>query len=545
LNYDKTFKNIRLFKLSTHLLFSLLIALTFLSACVFNDDTAVNADLYKSITLYHINDVHSHLDQTKDTASNNYYGGAARLKTLLNARDPNESVFLMAGDILQGTLYYNFFHGQAEIETFNAIGLDAMALGNHEFDGGVASLYTYFSKSSYPLLAANISFKTSPDLAALVKPYVIINKNGIKIAVIGVDTPEIVSDSPALSNDIDIKGPAEILREYAVELRNKADLVVALTHIGNAADLKLASEVDGVDIIIGGHSHTEVLNPVMVTNKSGVCYVVQTGAYMKYLGYLKLKVRPRELATSGEQRFIYEGGGLTYIDPAIAPDAGVDSIVQKYSSQISDNVKKVIATTASVLDGDPARNRSQETNLGDIYADAMKDFTKADIAAVNGGSFRQSIQGPDISIENVLNASPYDNLVATIDVTGAELISDLEMTAARYDGEWGGFLQFSKGFKVVFENHSFIAASLDGIAIDPARVYKLATSDYIAGGGNGHSNFANKDPDLGTMVKMNDVFIEYIQKIPQPVDYRVEGRIVINQSLSNAKHFIFGPFSEM
>ncbi len=522
----------------------LLACLTFLSACVFSGDTAVNTGLYKDLTLYHINDVHSHLDQTKD-ASPQYYGGASRLKTLLNERNPNESVFLMAGDIQQGTLYYNFFHGQAEVETFNAIGLDAIALGNHEFDGGAASLYTYYSNAAFPLLAANINFKTNSGLASLVKPYIIINKNTLKIAVIGVDTPEIVSNNPILSGDIDVKDPAAVLKEYAVELRNKADLIVALTHIGNAEDLKLASEVEGVDIIIGGHSHTEVPDPVMVKNKSGVCYVAQTGAYMKYLGYIKLKVRPRELTGSGEPRLIYNGGGLTKIDSSIAPDAGIDAIAKKYSDQIGESVKKIIAKTAVVLDGDRVNNRKQETNLGDLYADALKDFTKADVAAVNGGTFRQSISGPDISIENVMTASPYDSLAATINITGAELIADLKMTASRYDGTWGGFLQFSKGVKITFENHSFISASLDGIPIDPARVYKLATSDYIAGGGDGHSSFTGKNPDLGAMIKINDIFIEYIQKLPQPLDQKTEGRIVINEALSNAKHFIFGPYSGM
>lgn len=525
-----------------YLIFFILTIILFSVSCVFDNGAQSVSGPYRNLSIYHINDAHSHLTQTKDSATKKYYGGASRLKTLLNKANRNESIVMAAGDLVQGTLFYNFFHGAADIETFNAVGLDALCLGNHEFDGGVNALYDYYSKALFPVLAANINFRTSTSAAALVKPYVIIEKNGLKIAVIGIDTPQITSDNPKLSGDIAISEPAVILKQYAVELRSGVDLIIALTHIGYNEDLKLASEIEGVDIIIGGHSHTEVPVPAAVQNKSGVCMVAQTGAYLKYLGNLNLKVCPKNSLLPGAPRYIYESGGLTYIGEDITPDPTVESIVKVYEDQIGASVKVKFASTANVLNGNMSDNRKSETNMGNLFADAIKNLTNADIALINGGNFRDSIPGPDITYENIYTAAPYDNPVVTIELSGAELIEDLKMTASRYDGDWGGFLQFSKGVKVVYENHAFISASLDGVPIEGARKYKIAMSEYIASGGDGHSTFAPKKQDPGAMIKISDAVIGYIKSLPQPIDYRAEGRIVINDALSNTYKVIFTPF---
>ncbi len=527
-----------------HKLYSVFLLLTimlFTASCVFDDGAQSVSGPYKNLSVYHVNDVHSHLTQIKDSATKKYYGGASRLKTLLNKKRPGESIVLAAGDLVQGTLFYNFFHGAADIEAFNSIGLDALCLGNHEFDGGVNALYDYYSKASFPLLASNIDFKANASLSALIKPYVIIDKNGLKIAVIGIDTPEITSNNPKLSTEITVNEPALVLKHYAVELRSGVDLIIALTHIGYNEDLKLASEIEEIDIIIGGHSHTEVAVPVAVKNKSGVCMVAQTGAYLKYLGNLNLKVCPKDSLLPGAPRYIYENGGLTYIGEDITPDPAIESIVSVYEKQIGENVKVKFASTANVLNGSMTDNRKIETNLGNLFADAIKNLTNADIALINGGNFRESITGPDITYENIYTAAPYDNPVVTIELSGAELIEDLKMTASRYDGDWGGFLQFSKGMKVIYENHAFISASLDGVAIDGARIYKVAMSEYMASGGDGHSIFASKKQDSGAMIKISDAVIGYIKSLPQPIDYRAEGRIVINDALSNAYKMIFTP----
>ncbi|HOT74469.1 MAG TPA: bifunctional UDP-sugar hydrolase/5'-nucleotidase [Candidatus Wallbacteria bacterium] len=523
--------------------FFILAAILFSVSCVFDDGAQSVSGPYRNLSIYHINDVHSHLSQTKDSATKKYYGGASLLKTLLNKANRKESLVLAAGDLVQGTLFYNFFQGAADIETFNAIGLDALCLGNHEFDGGVNALYDNYSKALFPALAANIDFKTNPSAAALIKPYTIFYKNGLKIAVIGIDTPQITSDTPKLLSDITVSEPAVILKQYAVELRSGVDLIIALTHIGYNEDLKLASEIEEVDIIIGGHSHTEVPVPVAVKNKSGVCMVAQSGAYLKYLGNLNLKVCPKNALLPGAPRYIYESGGLTYIGENITSDPVIESIVKVYEEQIGASVKVKFASTANILNGDRIDNRKIETNMGNLFADSIKSLTKADIALINGGNFRESITGPDITYENIYTAAPYDNPVVTIELSGAELIEDLKMTAARYDGDWGGFLQFSKGMKVKYENHAFISASLDGVPIDGARIYKVAMSEYMASGGDGHSTFASKKQDPGTMIKISDAVIDYIKSLPQPIDYRTEGRIVINGALSNAYKVILAPLN--
>lgn len=520
----------------------LLLFLPVLSSCIFTEGEPDPSSAYRELTIYHVNDPHSHLDPLKDTADGIYYGGASRLKTLLNGANRNKSIFLTAGDFVQGTLYYNFFHGAAEVEVFNAMGVDAACPGNHEFDGGTAQLESYFSKTAFPLLCSNIVFKTSPSLAAHIKPYAVIEKNGIKIAVIGADTHELIEDSPKLGTDIAVDDPSAAVKKLASELRGGVDLVVALTHIGHDADLKLASEAEGLDIIIGGHSHTAVERPIAVAGRGGVCYVAQAGAYMKYLGWLKLGVAPKEFVRPGAGRFVFEAGGLTPIEQSIAPDAAVEAIVKKYSGQIGQEVKKVIAHTAVELVGTRDIARSRECNLGNLYADALLERTGADLALVNGGTFRQSITGPEISVESVLNASPYDSIVAIINVSGGDILEDLKMTFARADGVWGGFLQVSRGVRIAVDNGTLISATLNGSAIDPLKTYKLATSDYIANGGDGHSRYVGKNPDLGAMLKTNDVVIEYIKNLPQPVNYTVEGRLVITGTAAGYINAGFRPY---
>lgn len=519
------------------LLFALALSI---SACAFADGVTVPApDHYRSLSIYHANDVHSYLAQSKDSATKKMYGGAARLATLFKAAPAGESIFLMAGDLVQGTLYYNFFHGGADIEVYNAIGLDALCLGNHEFDGGVASLHEYYSKAGFPVLASNVSFQTSPELAKMVKPYVIVERNSLKIAVIGVETPQTISNDPKLGADIGVSDPVAAVREYAVELRKKADLIVALTHIGHQEDLRLAADVPELDIVIGGHSHTEVPVPVAVSRKDGVCMVGQTGAYLKYMGKMKLKVCPASQLAPGAPRYVYESGGLTYLGEEVTPDPTIDAIVNRYGDQIGASVKVPFASTANELNGDMTANRTGETNLGNLFADALKELMKADLAIVNGGNFRASITGPRITYENIYTTAPYDNPVVAVSVTGAELLEDIKMTAARYDGSWGGFLHFSKGVMVVYENHALVSASLDGVAIDPARTYRVAMSEYIAGGGDGHSVYAGKKTDQGAMIKVSDAVIGYIKSQPQPLNYRAEGRIVTNAALTGILRMLF------
>ncbi len=524
-----------------YLVFFILTIILFSTSCVFDNGTQSVSGPYKNLSIYHVNDVHSHLTQTKDNTTKKYFGGASRLKTLLNKANPAESLVLVAGDLVQGTLFYNFFHGEADINTFNAIGLDAFCPGNHEFDNGADSFFNYYSKTFFPILAANLKFKTNQAAGSLIKPYVIIEKNGLKIAVIGIDTPQTTSDNPKLLKDITIDEPAAVLKHYAVELRSGVDLIIALTHIGYNEDLKLASEIEDVDIIIGGHSHTEVLAPVEVKNKSGVCMVAQAGAYLKYLGNLNLKVCPKNMLLPGEPRYIYETGGLTYISEDITADPVIESIVGNYEKQIGEQIKVKFASTANVLNGDMADNRKRETNMGNLFADAIKNSSGADLAVINGGNFRESIQGPDITYENIYTAAPYDNVIVTIELSGAELIEDLKMTAGRYDGNWGGFLQFSKGMKVTYNNHAFISATLNEVPIDAAHIYKLAASEYIASGGDGHSIFSTKKQNAGAMIKISDAVISYIKSLPQPIDYRTEGRIENNDSLSNAYNIMFAP----
>ncbi|POS69804.1 5'-nucleotidase [Diaporthe helianthi] len=218
------------------------------------------------ISIYHINDVHAHLDQFSSSGTDctrperGCFGGYSRVKTVLNSTRTSKenSLFLNAGDEFQGTLFYNFYRGWRTADALNQLGVDAMTLGNHEFDGGDDELADFINNITFPMLAANLQ-STNPTLNSSVKPYVIFEQYGL--AVIGVITPE-TSQLSNPGNGTTFTDPVVAVQAAIDEIKATTDInrIVALTHIGYAEDIKLAEQTAGLSLIIGGHSHTPLGN---------------------------------------------------------------------------------------------------------------------------------------------------------------------------------------------------------------------------------------------------------------------------------------------
>lgn len=218
------------------------------------------------ISIYHLNDVHAHLDQFSSSGTDctrperGCFGGYSRVKTVLNStRPPKEnSLFLNAGDEFQGTLFYNFYKGWRTADTLNQLGVDAMTLGNHEFDGGDEELAAFINNITFPMLAANLK-STNPTLNSSVRPYVIFQQ--YDLAVIGVITPE-TSQLSNPGNETTFTDPVVAVQAAIDEIKATTDInrIVALTHIGYTEDIKLAEQTSGLSLIIGGHSHTPLGN---------------------------------------------------------------------------------------------------------------------------------------------------------------------------------------------------------------------------------------------------------------------------------------------
>jgi 5'-nucleotidase/UDP-sugar diphosphatase len=426
------------------------------------------------IRILYMNDFHGFAEPYKSPGSDELLGGISYLAAKVDKlRDEKPSLLLAAGDMIEGNIWANLFQGQSVIDLMNEMRFDAMVVGNHEFDFGQDVLKKRISEATFPVLGANVE-----GLDAL-KPYVIKKAAGIKIAIIGVVTDETpISTNPQNVIGLSFLSPEETVRKYIAQLKNRADIIIVLSHIGYHADRALAERVKGVDVIIGGHSHTEILSPVVV----GKTIIVQAWEHAKTLGVLDLTVEDRKI--------VKFDGHLELIKPD-GEDAHVRAIVAEYEGRIGRHLNTVIGNTCTDLDGENASRR--ETNFGDLITDIIRGTSGADIAIINGGSIRASIAKGEIRARDIYTALPFDNYIVAVRLTGKQIREALEHGVSATEGGPGRFPQVSglrfsyspslkKGARV---REIFVA----GKPIEPAREYIVATNDFLAAGGDGYRVF--------------------------------------------------------
>ena len=266
-----------------------------------------------TLHVLHFNDFHSRIESinafdstcsAEDETAGECFGGAARLLTAINGlrdqlRAAGENVVVLnAGDVFQGSLFFTTYGGQAEAEMMNRIGLDAMIYGNHEFDGGPEPLAKFVETAEFPVLSGSVDVAGDNLLAPLAEDHLVLDLGGEKVAILAATTPdtvEIASPGPTVT----FRDPVEYLTAKVAELQGEGvDKIVVVSHLGVPDDIAVAEAVPGVDVIVGGHSHTLFSNtvedapykyPLMVNGPDGQAVpIVQAGAYSKYLGHLEL-----------------------------------------------------------------------------------------------------------------------------------------------------------------------------------------------------------------------------------------------------------------
>jgi 2',3'-cyclic-nucleotide 2'-phosphodiesterase (5'-nucleotidase family) len=493
------------------LLFCLSLLLLFVPSLQAGESTVID------LTILHINDFHGHLLPKPGKEGKPGTGGMAWIAKMVSderAKNPEGTLLLSAGDMFQGTPISNLFRGKPVIEVMNRMEFDAMTLGNHEFDWGMDAFNELRAAASFPFLSANI-IDGKGGLLPGVKPYVIFKRKGLKIAVIGITTPE----THYASKPGNLKGyrviPVENVLPGLIEKVRKegAGLVIVLSHMGLDEDREVASAVRGIDLIVGGHSHTEVKRPVVV----GDTVIVQAGYYGQQLGVLKISVD----AISGKivrypERKIIRKVRASPDDPY---DEAVAAIIRKYDAQIREEFGRVVGETRVDL-----AKRPYESNLGNLICDAMRRATGADVAIQNNGGIRTTIPRGKITLEQVYMLLPFENNLMTMDLTGAQIAGILEQNA-----KTGGMLQVS-GLKVLYdlaapEGARVQALSIGGRPVEPSRNYRVTTNDFLAAGGDRFGIFRDgKNAVIGDSVR--DAFLDYLRE-KSPVSPRTEGRIVV------------------
>ena len=466
----------------------------------------------ETLTILHINDFHGALLPTRPGANLPEEGGAARLAALVKAERTPTTLFLAAGDLMQGTNLSNLFSGRPVIEAFNLMGLDASAVGNHEFDYGQAALKARAAEARFPFLAANIA-GDGPW-----KPSEIRQIGSLRVALFGLTTEETpVATHPRNVNGLVFSDAVATARRLVAELRPQADLIVALTHLGFEEDEKLAAAVPGIDVIVGGHTHTKVEQPSTI----GGTLVLQAFERGVFLGRLDLEVTGGKV-TAHRYR-------LLPVTATTGEDPEVAKLLAGYQQRLGEKMNEPVGAAAGDLDGGKDAMRTRETNLGDLVADVMREASGADVALINGGTIRAGIPAGPVTIGTIYNVLPFDNWLIAFAITGKELRQSLETGVSRVEVGDGGFPQVS-GMSYTFNPKAavgsrIVSVSVGGAPLDEARRYVLATHDFLAAGGNGYTVFAAHEPvynDSGRWLR--DVLAEWWRRRGS-VSYAVDGRI--------------------
>ena len=469
------------------------------------------------LTLLHLNDFHSRHEPVDARtlacaggpgvgpgSADGCYGGSARLASAVAAaraaaeEDGRAVLLLDAGDQFQGSLFFTAREGAAELAVMHALGTDAMAVGNHEFDRGPAVLARFAAAARFPLLSANTDVADEPALAGLIRPYALFDRAGLRVAVVGLTTPDTGNlSSPGPGVRFLPLGPA--LADAAGRARAAgARLVIALSHLGLPVDRTLAAP--GVAAIVGGHTHTllsntepEALGPYPIVAPSGAL-VVQAGAYGRYLGRLDLDV-------AADGAVLAWGGDTRRVGPDLPEDPAVAAIVARFAAPLEEVRRRVVGTLPETLDLTGCR--VGECALGSLVADAMLAAAPGAQAAItNAGGLRNGLRAGDVTYAGLMEALPFGNLLATMRLTGADLRAVLEHGLAQ-PGR-GGFPQVA-GLRLAWDSARPAGDRLTGLLIrdaggdwapvEPDRAYPLATNSFLRTGGDGYAMLRDRATD--------------------------------------------------
>jgi len=482
------------------------------------------------IRILHVNDFHGFAEPYKPLGSDELLGGIAYLAGKADElRKEKPSLLFPAGDMIQGNNWANLSQGESVIELMNKMGFDAMVLGNHEFDFGQDVLRERISEAKFPVLGANVE-----GLGNL-KPYIIKDLKGVRVGIIGVVTEDVtISTHPRNLAGLKFMSPIDTSEKYIAELKNKADLIIILSHMGYPIDRILAERVKGIDVIVGGHSHTKIEKPVKVGNT----IIVQAWEHAKVLGVLDL--------TLADGKIIGFEGRLEEIKPKIGKeDKATFEIVEKYKQKMNAVLDERVGEAEVDLDGENVRR--SETNLGNLIADIMRHVSGADVTIINGGGIRTSIKKGEIRVKDIYSVSPFDNYIVAIRLTGKQIREALEHGVSAVEEKGGRFPQVS-GLSFKYSPSNKRGSRLQevliaGQPIDPDREYIVATNDFLAAGGDGYKAFGeaiktSKDfliiggMLMGEKVVYNDsgrwlrdVVVDYLKEMGR-IAPKVEGRII-------------------
>lgn len=474
-----------------------------------------------TLTILHLNDVY-------EISPKQGRGGFAPLMTLLRqerAKAAN-SITTLGGDLVGSSMMSGITKGAQMIELMNAIGLDIAVAGNHEFDFGSDVFKQRVAESRFPWLGANILGTDGKPYGGVV-PTLTRKVGELTIGFFGIITPDthhLATPGP----DVKFAAVIDTARATVKQLKEQgADVIVAMTHLDLAEDRELVREVKGIDVILGGHDH----DPIAIYE--GGVFIFKVGHDAHYLGIAQIEIEKSQ-TQRGPQVRTWPREWRIVSTAGVAPDPEIAAIVKKHEDKLDESLKVAVGTTTVELDSRRASVRLKESAIGNLFSDAIREFTKADAAITNGGGIRGDRTyepGTTLTRKDILTELPFGNVTVLLELTGAQLRTALEEGVSEVENTAGRFPQVS-GIRFVFDasrpkGNRVLEVSVGGKPLDPTAKYKLAANEYIMAGGDGYASLTKTraiiDPSGGTL--MANIVMDYIAA-KGSVAPTVEGRIV-------------------
>ena len=452
----------------------------------------------KEIVILHTNDIESVYEPIQAVWRDDIelIGGISHLASLIDDVRASEDIsFLVdAGDIYTGALSKKT-KGKLPFDLYNAMGYDALNIGNHEFEYNWEPLVKIIPRANFPVLNANIFIEKTGELIA--QPYAVLEKSGVKIGLIGVMGIDAFYNTmaPFHRTGLSIKDPTETAQYWADKIRDSVDMIVVLTHQNKTApmqtnkesdpsvqrgfdeDYAMAGKLRGVHAIYGGHSDNGLMQPV-VHPETGTIIGLTFGQGM-HLGYTKFMINTNT-------------NDVTFIDGYLIP---VDSkkykakeetskLIAEYRKQYPE-LSEVIASMKEAS----MRLYNNESTIGNLLTDIMRKAANSDIAFLNSGAIRADLNAGRVTLEQLINVYPFPDTLSIVELTGAEIRKLIEYSLTLPYG-----IGQISGLKIEFDSSKpamqrLIEVYVGDLALIDSKTYTIATSKYLAKGGDGYSIF--------------------------------------------------------
>ncbi|MGQ6289670.1 bifunctional UDP-sugar hydrolase/5'-nucleotidase UshA [Serratia sp. IR-2025] len=538
---------------------ALAVSLTLLSGAA----SAWEKDKTYAITILHTNDHHGHFWQN----DHGEYGLGAQ-KTLVDgirqevAAQGGSLLLLSGGDINTGVPESDLQDAEPDFRGMNLVGYDAMAIGNHEFDNPLSVLRQQEKWATFPLLSANIYQKSTGQ--RLFKPYALFDKQGIKIAVIGLTTDDTAKmGNPEYFTDIEFRVPAPEAKRVVEQLRKdeKPDVIIAATHMGHydngehgsnaPGDVEMARSLPAgyLDMIVGGHSQDPVCmagdnrkqvdyvpgTPCSPDRQNGT-WIVQVHEWGKYVGRADFEFRNGELKLVHYQlipvnlkKKVEKADGTServYYTRQIAEDPAMMKLLTPFQEKGKEQLSVKIGSVNGKLEGDRSKVRFVQTNLARVMLAAQRERADADFAVMSGGGVRDSIESGDITYKNVLKVQPFGNTLVHVDMKGSEVEQYLAVVA-NMKPDSGAYAQFAN-VSLVADGTGVSEVKINGQPLQADKTYRMATLNFNALGGDGYPKLDGLPSYVNTGFIDAEVLKQYIEK-HSPLDaaaYEPKGEIV-------------------